>query len=268
MDLHRAVRAASVGELAWLRVDGRPRAAPVTPLLLDGQPAVAYPYASAALAREVAAAPVVALLVTDDRMTGRGWRPLAASGRPRLVEDHEGELVRDRLLGQELRKYPPARALADSPLLRREHWWYIPRLVVTIEVTSVEPLGAREGGSGEVLAVAAGGQLAVDTVRRAGDEPDRVRVASLAAVSTAGGTQLRGPAAGGEAVLFGHDFSVPDLERWTPWTTRGRFGDGVVTVAEHPRHTSLEPPPGLWRRLRRQYTLERGCRRALAQVGG
>lgn len=253
-ETRRAIQTATVGELAWLDGAGRPDACPVTPLLLADQPAVAYPYAQAALARRLAAAPVAALVVSDDRLTARGWRPVAVTGRPRLVEDERGELFTEQLLGQELRKYPPARALIDSPLLRREHWWYLPRLIVVLEAGSAAPVGARPGGTGEVLAVAGDGErLYVDTVERAGDGYGNTRVVSLA-----GRPPVTGP-----AVLLGHDFSAPDLERWTPWTTRGRLAGGALTVAEPPARTGLEPPLGLWRRLARHRGLERACRRAL-----
>lgn len=257
-DLERAVRAAGVAELCWTGEDpgAPPGAAPVTPLLLGGEPAVAFPYAEATRARQVAAAATVALVISDDRMTGQGWRPLVVTGRPRLIPDRDGELFCDRLLDQELRKYPPARALIDSPLLRREHWWFLPRLIVAIEVSSQQPVGVRGGGRGEVLAVVpALAELAVDTVTPQERAADHVRVSSLA-----GGWPPAGP-----AVLLGHDFSVPDLERWTPWVTSGWWREGVVTVVQQPERTELEPTPGLWRRWQRQRRLERGCRRGLAQ---
>lgn len=253
-DIHRAVRAATVGELAWLDGTGRPHAHPVTPLLLGDRPAVAFPYARAALARRVAAAPIAALVVSDDRLTGRDWRPVAVTGRPHLIEDRDGNLFADELLSQELRKYPPARALIDSPLLRREHWWYVPRLIVVVDVAATTAVGARAGGAGEVLAVAAGDQrLYVDTVGRVGDGDGAVRLASLTGR----------PPATGPAVLLGHDFSAPDLERWTPWSTRGRLTDGMLTVEEAPARTGLAPPLGLWHRLTRQRRLARECRDAL-----
>jgi hypothetical protein len=227
----------------------------VTPLLLREQPAVALPYAQQALARRLAAAPALALLVSDDRMTGSGWQPVAVTGRPRLLADRDGKLFTDQLLEQELRKYPPSRALADSVLLRREHWWYLPRLIVTLEPDSVTAVGARAGGQGEVLAVVdEAGQLAVDTVR--GDD----EVAGQRRLTSLHGRDLPS----GAAVLLGHDFSVPDLERWTPWHSRGWLAGAHLTVEQRPERTSLEPPPGLWRRLRRQQQLERACRRALA----
>ncbi|GAB3855223.1 hypothetical protein GCM10029963_49600 [Micromonospora andamanensis] len=254
-DVRRAIQAATVGELAWLDRDGRPQARPVTPLLLGDRPAVAFPYAEVGLARQLATAPDAALVVSDDRLTGRTWRPVAVAGRPRLTEDRDGALFVERLLDQELRKYPPARALIDSPLLRREHWWYLPRLIVALEVVSATAVGARVGGAGEVLAVARDDQhLYVDSVTRPdreGAEPVRVR-------SLAGRLPANGP-----AVLLGHDFSAPDLERWTPWTTRGELTDGVLAVTAAPARTALAPPLGLWRRLTRQRRLARACQDAL-----
>lgn len=253
VDTGRAVHAALVGELAWLGPASRPYLRPVTPLVLDDRPAIAFPYSEATLAREVAASPVAALILSDQRLSSQGWRSMAVWGRPWLIEDREGELFDDRLLTQELRKFPPARALIDSPLLRREHWWYVPRLIVAIDVTGSAPVGERPEGVGDVLAVAGGTeQLYVDTVSCTDEGPDQLRVESLAG---------RSPASG-PAVLLGHDFSS-DLETWTPWATRGWLTDGVLTVEERPQHPGLEPPPRLWDRLRRQQRLERACRRAL-----
>lgn len=226
----------------------------MTPLLLAGRPAVALPYAEEALAREIAAARSVAMVISDDRMTGTGWQPVAVVGTPRLVADRDGELFSAELLDQELRKYPPARALADSVLLRREHWWYLPRLVITVEPAATGPVGARAGGTGELLAVATGDALLVDTVRVTAGTGSGLSLTSLA-----GGVLPDGP-----AVLLGHDFSAPDLERWTSWRWRGELVNGVMVVREEPGRTGLEPPLGLWQRWRRQQRLERACRRALA----
>lgn len=250
----RAIRAATVGELAWLDRAGRPHARPVTPLLLDNEPAIAFPYAEVALAHRLATAPHAALVISDDRLTGRGWQPAVLHGRTRLIEDPNGTFFADRLLQQELRKYPPARALLDSPLLRREHWWYLPRLIVTLEVTASAPVGVRREGHGEVLVVGTADRgLAAETVRRlSGGEPG-IRVASIAG----------GPLPTGAAVLLEHDFSRPDLERWTPWLTRGRLTGDRLAVAEAPDRAPLAPPPGVWQRLTRHRRLARACRRAL-----
>lgn len=249
----QALHAALVGEMAWLEPAGRAQLRPVTPLLHDGRPAIALPYSEVTLARQVAASPVVAMILSDRRMSSRAWRSVAVWGRPRLTEDREGERFIDELLTQELRKFPPARTLIDSPLLRREHWWYVPRLIVDIDVTGSAPVGERPEGTGEVLAVAGGtAQLYVDTVSCTDQGHDRILVDSLAD---------RSPVSG-PAVLLGHDFA-PDLEIWTPWITRGWLTDRILTVQERPEHTGLEPPPRLWDRLRRQHRLERACRQGL-----
>nr|MDT0659936.1 pyridoxamine 5'-phosphate oxidase family protein [Micromonospora sp. DSM 115978] len=254
-DTRRAIQAATVGELAWLDAAGQPQARPVTPLLFGNRPAVAFPYADAAEARRLSTAPLAALVVSDDRLTGRSWRPLAVIGRPHLTEDRDGTLFADRLLSQELRKYPPARALIDSPLLRREHWWYLPRLVLSIDAAAVVAVGARAGGAGEVMAVgAADRRLYVDTVDGTAGGGGQIRVTSH--------TGRRPPT--GPAVLLAHDFSVPDLERWTPWTTHGWLADGALTVERAAERTALAPPLGLWRRLTRHRRLGRACRHALA----
>ena len=254
MTVRRSLATACVGEFARLGSDRRPQAYPVTPLLLEDRPAVAYPYARAAEAREVAGSPAVAMVISDDRMSGGGWQPVAVTGRPRLVEDREGALFASALLTDELRKHPPSRPLIDSPLLRREHWWYLPRLIVVIEEGVAMPVGARPEGLGEVLPLADGPrQLYVDTVGYTDEGGDRVPVTSLA-----GREPVDGP-----AVMLGHDFSS-DLESWTPWVWRGRLSGSVLAATERPGRTSVEPRPKLWARLRRQQRLERECRRALA----
>jgi hypothetical protein len=250
----RALHSASVGELAWIDTSGRPDALPVTPLMLDDQPAVAYPYAYAQLARRIALAPAVGLVVSEPRMTGSGWTPVALQGRPHLLEDPSGQLVKDKLIAQELRKYPPSRALADSMLLRKENWWYVPRLIVVLEVLSVHAVAARkEVFEQRVLAVHSDDGLHLDTVQTTEKDKDQLTVASL----------LDRPVPGGSAVLLGHDFSEPDLEQWTPWTTRGELADRTLTVSEWPERTTLEPVPKLRQRYRRHRELEKGCKAAL-----
>ncbi|WP_239675271.1 pyridoxamine 5'-phosphate oxidase family protein [Natronosporangium hydrolyticum] len=264
MELGRAIHAAAVAELVWLGAPGEaPPAIPVTPLLFKGEPAVAFPYADLARARRVAGAAQAALVLSDDRMTGSGWWPLTVCGRPRLVEDPAGEVFADELLDQELRKYPPARVLIDSPLLRREHWWYMPRLIVVLGEPVVRSVGVRAGGAGEVFAVAGPGGLRVDTVRRLTDEAGELDLLSLAGTGVPGG---RGAGAG-PAVLLGHDFSVPDLERWTPWLTSGWWSGELMRVERRPEQVELAPAPGIWARWRRQRRLERACRASLPPIG-
>jgi hypothetical protein len=250
-----AVGAAGLAELVWRAPGGAPPVAVgVVPLLLGGQPAVAMSWAYADLARSAAASPQAALVLSEPRLTGGAWEPLAAVGPLTLLEDGDGSLFTEELLAQELRKHPPARALADSPLVRREHWWYLPRLVLLLEAPEVVPVRAREGPGDVVLAVDDAG-LHVRTVQVA--DWDAVPLAVRGAPEA-----VRGP-----AVLVGQEVSVPDAERWTVHVTPGRFEDGALTPAGPLPARALEAVPGLLARVRRQRALERACVRALRAAG-
>lgn len=249
----RAVASAGVAELVWINADGRPDAAAVTPLLLDDTPAVAFSYERAQTAREAGAAASIAVVLSDRRMAGRSWRPLAVIGRPRLVEDRDGELFTGRLLTEQLRKHPPSRALADSILLRREHWWFLPRLVVVIEPDAVIDIAERAAADG-MLAVAEDDRLRVASVRC---DPD----GRLAAVD---GTL---PAQDGRehpAVVLRHDFST-DLERWPVTRTRGVLHGDTLRTTEPIADPVVPAPLSLLARLRQHRNLARACRRELAR---
>lgn len=258
-----ALSAASIGELAWVDADGCPHVEGAIPMLLDGAPAIAFTYAEHDLAVDVAAADRLVVAVTEPRSTGSTFRPLVCAGRPRLVPDPTGDLFVDDLLTQELRRYPPSRLLVDSPMLRREHWWYLPRMIVVIEVDDVRDIPARgpldDDGTGDhVLAVANPGGVEVGVVAVGGLSPasDRLDVALV---------DDRIPPSG-PAALFAQDASFPDLERWSEWTIPGAWdADGArFTAAAIPSSTGLEPVPSLLRRWRRQRDLERRCRKGLA----
>jgi hypothetical protein len=252
--LEQAVHSAGVAELLWRVPDGAPSAIGVVPLVLGGQPAVALPWAHVETARAAAASEAAALVLSDARVTGSAWEPLVAAGRLTLVEDDDGEFFADRLLDQELRKHPPSRALADSHMLRREHWWYLPRLILVLEAVDVVPGTRRDGPLEAVLAVDDDG-LHVRTVRVADWDADPLVLHDAPAT-------VRGP-----AVLVGQEISVPDVEQWTVHTTTGRYADGRLTdVVPAPTRT-LEPRPGLLTRIRRQRALERACVTALRAVG-
>lgn len=249
-----AVRAAGVAELLWRTPDGPPGAVGVVPLVLGGKPAVALPWAQVEAAHQVAASDATALVLSDPRLAGPAWAPVVATGRFELVEDTTGELFTESLLDQELRKHPPSRALADSPMLRREHWWYLPRLVLVLDAVDLVPGGRREGPADVVLGLD-DGALSVRTVRVPDWDADPL--------------ELRGGPAGasGPAVLVGQELSVPDVERWTVHTTTGRYADGRLTGVRPAGTRDLEPVPGLLARLRRQRSLERACLRALRAAG-
>jgi hypothetical protein len=249
-----AIHAAGVAELLWRAPDGPPAAVGVVPLVLGGRPAVALPWAHVETARQAAASDTAALALSDPRLTGSGWAPMVATGRFTLVEDATGELFTEELLDQELRKHPPARALADSAMLRREHWWYLPRLVLVLDVVDLAPGVRREGPADVVLGVD-DGALHVRTVRVPDWDADPLELRD-------------GPiGASGPAVLVGQELSIPDVERWTVHTTTGRYAHGRLTDVRPAATRDLEPVPGLLARIRRQRTLERACVRSLRAAG-
>lgn len=246
------VGASSLSELCWVDHAGRPQVRGVVALVREDRPALAFTYADERLARETAGSERVVLVLSETRSTGQAFRPLLVTGRPRLVEDPTGELYVADLVVQELRRYPPSRLFADSPLLMREHWWYLPRLVVQIDVESVEPGPGRDEAHDHVLVVADG---ATPVVRLAGV---RERTAGRLELS------VEGPAApAGPAVLFGQDASFPDLEQWSQWRYRGQWDGSALAVDEEPAHTGLGRTPGLMQRWRRQRELKRRCVQAI-----
>lgn len=247
-----AVHASSLSVLCWLDENGLPHARGVVALVRDDRPVIAFTYSDELVARQVARSARVALAITETRSTGRSFRPVLLTGRPGLVEDNNGDVFVSDLLRQELRRYPPARLYADSPLLMREHWWYLPRLVVELDVAEVEPLSAPGPEGGHVLVVADGGVLVVRVVTVRGHAQDRVElcVEGLAVPP-------------GPAVLFGQDASFPDLEQWSQWTYRGRWDGSGLDVEEAPARTGLGRAPGLLQRWRRQRALERRCIEAI-----
>jgi hypothetical protein len=269
-DVTRAVHGSSLSALAWHSASG-PRCRGVVALVRRDRPVLAFTYADEAVAREVIAAGTATLALTDPRGTRRGFRPLLLRAGVRLVEDPEGTVFTAELLEQELLRFPPSRVLADSPLLQREHWWYLPRLLVELDVEHVEtwdpappsdPDGSDLGGAGRshLLVTAADRPTGAVDVHRVDVVGEDDRVLELALEP-----RDRAPAAG-PALLFGQDAAFPDLERWTQWSYRGEWEEPAFTVVEAPARRGLGPAPGLLQRWRRQRDLERRCRRALPPV--
>lgn len=251
-EVSRLVEASSIGQLCWVDEARLPEVRGVLPLVRDGRPTVAFTYADEQVARQVAGAGRVALALTETRSTRRHFRPVLLEGRPRLVEDPTGDLFVAGLVEQELHRYPPSRVYADSPLLMREHWWYLPRLLVEVEVDSVTPVGPRTADMDRLLVVAHTGAPVVRTagVRTwAGDRLD---------LDTDGAPVPPGP-----AVVFGQDATFPDLEQWEQWHYRGHWHGAWFTVTEAPAYEGLGEPPGLMQRWRRQRDLQRRCVRSI-----
>lgn len=266
----RTVHGSSLADVAWIDDDGGVQACGAVVLLWGETPAIAFSYAYADLARSIAAASQATFSFTETRSTSSTFAPGSITGRPSLVEDHDGGIFTEELLEQELRRHPPARVFADSVLLRREHWWYLPRLIVTLDVEAFRPLPPRTNLDAPssfapeyLLALAVDGRLEAHLVRAA--EGDSCRALLLEPV--AGGTLPHG-----QAVLAGQDASFPDRQQWSTWQYRG-FCTGsspeagaVLEVAEAPESIGLEPVPSVWQRMRRQQKFGKACRRGIAEA--
>lgn len=254
--LVRAVQAAPTAEVAWCE-DGAPRAAAVVPLVDGGAPVVAATWSQEAWARSLATRGRVVLTLTDPRATGPAWSAVAVTATPRLEVDTGGDRFAADLLDQELRKHPPARALADSPMLRRENWWYLPRLLVHLDVVDVGALPARSTPDHALLVTpddAGAPQASVVTVT-GWQRPIPVRLPGAGAPDDAA-----------QALLFGHDFTAPDLERWVAWRAVGALQAGRLDAAD-PGGRVVAGMPTLRERLRRHQALRRECLRALRRAG-
>ncbi|MGJ7441985.1 hypothetical protein [Aquipuribacter sp. MA13-6] len=245
-----AVRASGRGELCWVAPDGSPRAAVLTPLLEGGVVVLALSHAERELALAVAAAGQVALA-----LPGRGGPDAGAGvllvGRVVLEADPDGARFVDGLLDQHLAKHPPSRALADSVILRREHWWYVPRLLLRVEADALLPMPPRPGARSHPLLV----------VARPGTSPQVV-------VTTSEGRPVGEVPADGAALLVSHD-AADDLERTVQLLVPGRVAAGRF-VPDEPPLPGLPPlpgPPGLLERWSRLRALRRACIDGLRAAG-
>lgn len=250
-----ALRTAATAELSWVGPDG-PDGDAVTPLQRDGRPVLAVPFAYEAWARDLAALPEVILTLSDPRLSGQRWKAMALRARPRLVEDSEGEVFCDELLEDELRKHPPSRALVDSILLRRENWWFVPRLLVHLDVVETHRFVERFGRDEVVLVTAEGPRVRVDAVRVSGWGTPRLGLESLAVDDPL-------PAEADDAVLLCHDFTEPDMERWDVVRVRGRLSSSTLVTPEPVGRPGVRGMPRLGERLLRHRDLRRRCIKAL-----
>lgn len=253
-------RRALAGELAWVTGTGQVGALPVVPLELDGLPGVALPYSAADSVASLRRADRAAFIVSDGRARSNVGGVLA--GPVTVTDDVDGSRFVADLLPRELVKHPPSRALADSVLLRRENWWWLPRIIVALSVverTASLPLRTDAAHDG-VLVYDGGDGPRVTVVAPAPDSDwatPRVRLVAH------GDTPPRGD--GGPALIIGHDYTAPDFERWETWTVRGalRGAELLVTDRTGEPGASLEPL-GLFQRMRRHRALMRACKEGIA----
>lgn len=237
-----AWRDAALAEVAWRTPDGRADAAVVVPLTRGGRPVLALPYAQRRLAHQVVTSDTVMLALTHPTLARTTPRTAAVTGT--LREDPEGETFLAGLLDQELAKHPPSRRRVDSPLLRREHWWYVPRLVIELTVTG--PVESHAPGTALAAVAAEHGGLALTTLPGASDDLHGIELPN------------------GPAVVLEHGARIPDLDpRWSHHRYGTVSGSSFRTTSQV---TSGYPgrPPGLWRRWRDEAELARRCRTELA----
>jgi hypothetical protein len=257
--LRAAVLGAGLGEWAVVGTDGRPRVDVVTPLWHEGDVWLALPYAQRDLALASVAAGRASLALSDARHAAPGTSGALVQGFVELVEDPAGARFEFDLLEQQLRKHAPSRALADSVILRREHWWYVPRLLLRLHVESSTALPARpDPRSAAVLVVVpdgAGPRTAPDV--------------SVVDLPTASSSPLPVPAPDGDALLFSHDAS-DDLECSIELRVPGHCASGRFVPTEAPALPVLPPlpgPPSLLARWSRQRALRKACEAGLREAG-
>lgn len=256
LSVETSAATAAVAGLAHAGEDGLPRVELVTPHVLDGAPVFALPYSRLGLARRLAAAPRVSLVFSDPRMAYVGWSPLAVEGRAEVVPDPEGDLFLDELVEDELRKFRPARQLIGNLILRRDNWWYVPRLVVRLADLGVpRPVARRANPDHAVLAHGTGGGVRAGTVQVEDWGADRPRVRPLPA-----GEPLPESV---PAALFRHDFSVPDMEQRASLLVSGRLENGRLRVTGREGTRELGRFPGPIARWRAQMALEKSCKTGL-----
>ncbi|MCP2252155.1 hypothetical protein LY13_000894 [Prauserella aidingensis] len=329
--LREAWRRAVTAELCWTNPDGTPAAIAVTPVVRGAGSAVptlcaALPYARADEVAGLREADAAVFAVTDSRSlpgdagvpeaAGTGFAGsadgapvrtgVAASAAVRIVDDLDGELFTDELLDQELVKYPPSRALADSVLLRRENWWWLPRIVVELTGPAADagsagtmPLPARTDPTRHALLVgpAACAPEQPDTpelrsspeLRRVPElrsVPDLRRVPELRSVDVGADAaphpampsgvatvrELTGeplPPAPGGALVFGYDYTMPDLERWEAWSLTGTVdGERLAVDARTGAPGADLRTLGLLARTRRHRALAKACRAGVRAAEG
>lgn len=257
IDVPAVAAKAARAELAWRDAAGALHATAFVPLIIDGAVSAALPFADAPLARRLGAAADAVLVCSDARMALKGWQPLAVPVRVTVAADRAGEWTWTGALDQEVRKYPPSQLLIDTAIQRREHWWYVPRWLVRLAQVGPAVRIARRAAPGDGLLVADDGAGALDVwpVAVDGWEDDRVAVTPLQAGQE--------PPQRGPALLFTHDFALPDQERATTFAVTGTL------VGRHLRATAragqrILPPARLLGRLRDHVRFGRACRRELA----
>lgn len=258
MALTEAVRAGAIAEVLWHGPDGL-EAATVTPLVAEeGGCVAALPVSRTPLVRRLAHAGEALVAVTDARPTRPGWESAAARCRVQVDEDRTGDrYVIGGLMGEELAKSPALRAMLDTPILRREHWWLVPRWLVFFEVeakvAAPRRLGPRSALAVSWISGSAPGLASVDDVGWDADPVD-----------LAGATPRL---ADGPGAVLTHDWVDRDRGHQRLLLRAGRLDGGRLHVARAVGAPESHRTPGLRARMRARRDLERACRAHLADLG-
>lgn len=254
--LRTSAETASVAELAYTDLSGTPRIEALTPLLLEKEPVFALPYSRMDITRCLDEDPHVSLTFSDSRLARVGWSPLTVEGKMEVTPDPEGDIFLEEPLYWELRKYGPSRPLIGSLVLRRDNWWYVPRLILRFtEIENPRPVTRRTEPDQGILAWKEADNILSDTVRVDDWDAERPVLDLLSGEVH--------PLDNAPAALLYHDFSIPDREQRASLSLTGTLNNGRLSVARREGSRTLEKRPGLIARWRAQKDLERLCKAGL-----
>jgi len=257
MGLVDSWRLAQLAELVWDDPRSGPDAMPVIPLVDEGVPCVALSYDLLARAEALSAAGTAIATITDPDLA-RGATPMRCVVRVHRTDDLDGERFEtSTLLLQELAKHPPSRRRLDSIILRREHWWFLPRVLLRLEPLD-EPVPIAPAAA--ILGHRDDGVLRVSTLSAWERDGDLVRLERVERADS-GGT------AKGPAVLLDHGAEPPDLERRWGSRTFGTLDGDRLVVEREDRWGRSDRAPTLVARVRDEWALERACRENLRASG-
>lgn len=225
-------------------------------------PCVALPYSMAGTALELRGRTVALSVSAED---AGGGTAVVGTGPVEVVEDLDGAEFVEHLVEQEAIKHPPTRLRADSLIARRENWWWVPRLLVSLTAVEEEhALHPRTRARDALLVRDRSGRPEVEVVT-AETWPDRGDVT----LWSRGGAPIEGE--GEPAFVFAHQYS-PDFERWERWSRGGPLtGDTLLVTEAEGGPTGGSPsgplsPYGLLERLANHRSLARTCRSAISRA--
>ncbi len=260
-DLITVWQRSTVAELSWTTPSG-PSGIPVVPLMWRDSPCVALPYSMAGTALELRGHTVALSVSAED---AGGGTAVVGTGPVEVVEDLDGAEFVEHLVEQEAIKHPPTRLRADSLIARRENWWWVPRLLVSLTAVEEEhALHPRTRARDALLVRDRSGRPEVEVVT-AETWPDRGDVT----LWSRGGAPIEGE--GEPAFVFAHQYS-PDFERWERWSRGGPLtGDTLLVTEAEGGPTGGSPsgplsPYGLLERLANHRSLARTCRSAISRA--